>query len=176
MQPNQPNPSNLRRNIIIVVVAAIIVILLILGFTHPVNKSNSNSHPTGVTNEAPETADRDPNQPVFSGTSDLINYGLTFVQEKGLESEFYAYFKKSGQRIKSVTIDPSSIQNLPYNPAVSTVAAISFKVSYGNTHATARVNYPDPASIELLLYNPSSGARIYDSGMQSFDTSTSGGD
>jgi hypothetical protein len=99
----------------------------------------------------------------FVNEDALINDGVTTEQIDSMEQAFFLFDKTA----KSVTIDASSVQQAPVNPAsTSSIFTMNFTVTIDQTTYQAQLNYneDDLASIELFLTN-SQGTQVYDSGV-----------
>lgn len=120
---------------------------------------------TGVSNDAP----------LYLGTDELLNAGLTTDQLTNLETAFYRYSATNSLHIKQVSITTGSAQTRIINPNTENeITAIDFTVVFDSkTKVSATVQYSGFESVELILHD-SSGAQIYDSGV--IDESSTTGD
>jgi len=106
-------------------------------------------------------------KPVFIGTSALINSGLSSEQIILLEQALSQYQEKA----KVFKINESSVEPGPRNPNTSTQFSLNFSLSIENTPYNATLNYTSITNINLILYNPTTDAQVYDSGVLNYQPS-----
>lgn len=97
---------------------------------------------------------------VFSGTSALINSGLTVNQVSALKQAFFKY-KSSAQ---SIVINQSSVEPGPHNPN-GIGFTINFTVAIDSKLSKAAVSYSGLNDIRLYLYDPQNNSLVFDSGV-----------
>ena len=93
----------------------------------------------------------------FSGTSTLINDGLTTNQISDFKTAVF-YFKSSAQ---TVSIDESSVTSEPHTLGADFM--LEFKVKIDSTSYRAVISYSDLSTINLNLYNLNSNSRVFSS-------------
>lgn len=102
----------------------------------------------------------------IGGANELSNHGVTSRQLDDLQIAFYNFFVSKKEQIRGLVL--ANVVKLPRNPIDSSAAdTITFDVKLNNDSSVSykgKVVYPDFISLRLLLYNPSSGALVYNSG------------
>lgn len=93
----------------------------------------------------------------YVNTNDLINNGMSTTQLALLEK----YFSEYKPSAKTVTFDPNSIGIYAATPPA--VAMFKFDVSIDGTNYNAEASYTFLNNITLSLYNPQTGALVFDS-------------
>lgn len=115
--------------------------------------------------KAPELYGRNPDAPIFLGTTKLLNYGITSHQVKDFQFGIFQYFQSKKQKIKEVSVDVSTITLKPHDRySSSTVDTVNFDVVIDRTDRfKVQMDYYKLTAIHMYM-NDSSGQRVYDSG------------
>lgn len=102
----------------------------------------------------------------IGGADYLSNHGVTSRQLDDLQIAFYNFFVSKKEQVRGVVL--ANLVKQPRNPNDSSAAdTVTFEVKLNNDSSVSykgRVVYPDLISLSLFLYNPSSGALVYNSG------------
>lgn len=121
------------------------------------NVSGNNSANSTNNNNTPQV--RTAEDINFEGTDALINDGLTTDQVNEMEQYFFQ-FKSSAN---TVTIDQNTVGPGPHNPNVVSPFTLNFNVAIDSTSYKATISYTDLNNVTLQLFNPQTGAVVYDS-------------
>ncbi len=94
----------------------------------------------------------------FTGTSALINNGLTNTQVQAFEqyAQNFAYTNKI--TLRTVLVNQSSVTTAPLDG--SGVFSLIFTMSINGNPYKAAIKYSDPSTIELFIFN-TSGKQLY---------------
>ncbi len=119
--------------------------------------------------------ERDNNKPynvafiTFNGTGELQKRGITSDQIDQFKNGMFQYFTSIRQNIKTVDIDPASVTTPPYNPEdPNTTFVILFDVTLdGQTPRKIRLDYTNLTAAQTRIYDATTNAQIFDSGMLS---------
>jgi hypothetical protein len=169
------NPK-IRAIVAIILIAVIFVILIIATY----NKNNSKqpsldsgkyvdpnsgetiSNPKG---KGPDTYGSASNEPIYLGTTELINRGVTTDDLNKLKAAFYDYSAKNNKNIREVSINIASIQTPARDPNTTDPSIITFNVVFDRKDTyRARFQYTGLGDVRLILYNSKTNAQVYDSG------------
>lgn len=181
MMPNQPKDHTKLILIAGILVSAVVVIVCLLVFgSHSKTPSNGVGSPSAdhydptsgetVSNpsgKGPDTYGQNSNAPLFLGTSNLLNYGLTTDQVADVKLAFTNYSTSLKTPVKQVSIDVRSIKaSPPGHEDPNAPSYVTFNVVLDNaTTYAAKAQYNDLESIELFLTDPKTGRLIFDSGV-----------
>lgn len=98
--------------------------------------------------------------PSFVNTSVLINNGLSNLQVASFE-QYLTHFAPKASLIK---IAANSFSPGPHNPNTSTSFSDDLNLSIDGVNYKATVNFSSSTNLQLLLYNPSTNALVFNSG------------
>ncbi len=166
-----PNPN---RKIILIALGVAAVVLLVVAiffstshkakpkptpaipYGTSVDKNNGDtlSNPKG---KAPEPG---PNVPTFTGVDTLVQYGMTEEQLKDAEQGLIN-FNKTAQLFSVVS---ASILVHPQDSSGAQTTTFDVQVDYGKTY-NAHLISTSLTAARLVLYDKTSGAQIFDSGV-----------
>lgn len=129
------------------------------------NSGETVSDPDGKT---PDTYGRNPDAPIFLGTSKLLDYGVGADQEQDLQFAIFQYFNGNKQKVKEVSVVVDTIAPVPHDRnSASTTETINFDIVVDRkTKYKVKMDYFDLSSAQIFMYD-TAGNQIYDSGVVS---------
>lgn len=102
----------------------------------------------------------------YAGFDALTSSGLSLNQLEGTKQAFYLYSNFVKQKVSLVTVIDGSVAQAPYDSnSSSQTSSVSFSLKVDESSYNARLVYSGLTDVELYLYNQSSGALVYDSGV-----------
>jgi hypothetical protein len=155
------------------VLAIIVVILGISLIAVWQVKSSVPSNAATVTGNPVAAAPKTSSFPGFSGFDTLVDDGVTDDQLTGLKYAFSRYTNNLPTKVRQVAIDKSTIVAVPRDRnSTSLINIIRFSVNLDTTPYDAEVDYSSLSPVQLKLFDPASGATIFDSGVIDINTQT----
>ncbi|HUC89795.1 MAG TPA: hypothetical protein VMR45_03260 [Patescibacteria group bacterium] len=171
-----------KRNLLIIIVVVVVVILGVIALV-AVNKSSTTT--TDVTSSKSDSYDKNSGQtvsnpagktpdtygtnaaaPIYLGTSNLLDYGVSSDQEADLRYSLYQYFKTTSKNVTEISVTTNSISPVNHDPnSDSNVFTINFDfVVNKKDQYKAKLDYFDLSSIDLHIYDSKGTTQLYDSG------------
>lgn len=125
------------------------------------NSGDTISSPVGKT---PDVFGVLKDAPLYLGTANLLDYGLSDVQIQDVKYAFYKYTTSTTPKIMQVSVS-KNITSIPHDRNdVNSKFGLTFNVVFDNkTTLKATLNYFNTDSIELFLYDSSNQLK-FDSG------------
>jgi hypothetical protein len=129
------------------------------------NSKQTVSDPEG---KSPDNYGRNPDAPIFLGTSNLLDYGVGSDQEQDLQFAIFQYFNGNKQKVKEVSVVVDSIAPVPHDRnSASTTETINFDIVVDRkTKYKVRMDYFDLSSAQIFM-SDTVGTQVYDSGVVS---------
>lgn len=104
--------------------------------------------------------------PIFSGTSNLLKFGLTLRQLESTSNMFKFFLYQTKQEVKVISVDKDSIKSEPRID--NKYPIIRFSVVFDDTtRYDAKLMHPPDNSVRLELFDTNSKL-IFDSGVQHY--------
>jgi hypothetical protein len=97
----------------------------------------------------------------FSGLDSLTGYGVTSAQVGDLQQAIFKFLPTT----QSAALDTSSIDPAGHDPtSANRYDSISFNIAIDSKNYKATINYSGLTTLQLILFDVSSGAQVFDSG------------